>query len=167
MKPGIKKVTSGKTMRVATLFTGAAACAAAFAPAAYAANGHQAGLDGKKLTLGQHYGTLYGARPDDGPTSKSIQEASCATTPRWVHVVNGAHHECFGFHGTWAFSEEGYVDPVYVSKICGGNNYGWYVSALGRKGYYRQGTSYVPLPVSNMISIHISGWKGNDTCPAP
>jgi hypothetical protein len=37
MKPGIKKVLTGKTMRVATVFTGAAACTTAFLLGAMAA----------------------------------------------------------------------------------------------------------------------------------
>ena len=49
MKPEIKKAASGKTMRVATLFTGAAACAAAFAPAAHSADGIWAGLAARNL----------------------------------------------------------------------------------------------------------------------
>jgi hypothetical protein len=168
MKPGIKKIAPGKTKRVATVFTGAAACAAAFVPAAHAANGHQAGLDGKKLTLAQHYGTMHGARPDDYPASGSIEAGTCATTPRWVHVVDGIHHSCFGFHGTWKFSISGSPAFVDVSQICGGTNHGWYKSAGGRTGYYGPGKTYVHLPVTTMKSIHISGWsKGNTACPAP
>jgi hypothetical protein len=36
MNPGTSKLTSRKAMRVATVFTGVSACAAAFAPAANA-----------------------------------------------------------------------------------------------------------------------------------
>lgn len=171
MKPGIKKVASGKTKRVATVFTGAAACAAAFAPAAHAANGHQAGLDGKKLTLAQHYGTLHGARPDNHHTS-SITEGSCATTPRWVHFAvtanSGIYELCFGFRGTWVFSSRGVDLAVAESQICGGTNHGWYESWNGRRGYYGPGKTWVYLPVSNIKSVHISGWnKNNSACGAP
>lgn len=169
MKSGIKNVASGKTKRVATVFTGAAACAAAFVPAAHAANGHQAGLDGKKLTLAQHYGTMHGARPDDYAASGSIREGNCATTPRWVHFAasGGKSEVCFGFHGTLVVSSN-YVPEYRVSQICGGTNHGWYESWAGRRGYYGPGKTWVHLPVSNIKSVHISGWnKNNSACGAP
>jgi hypothetical protein len=42
MKPSIKNAMSGKKMRVATVFSGAAACAVAFTPAAMAGTGQPA-----------------------------------------------------------------------------------------------------------------------------
>jgi hypothetical protein len=168
MKPGIKKIASGKTKRVATVFTGAAACAAAFVPAAHAANGHQAGLDGKTLTARSLRGTVHGARPDSVGTSGSIQKATnCADTPKWVHLAKGTAEDCFGFPGVWSFSVGGLPGHVDVSKICGGNNYGWYASENGKVGYYHQGTTYAHLPVSTIRSIGIFGYKGTEECPAP
>jgi hypothetical protein len=169
VKPGIKKVASGKTMRVATLFTGAAAYAAAFAPAAAAGTvhaagaGHQARLDGRTLTALRLHDTMHGARPDD---SGSIGwTSSCTRFPHWVHIYSPAVHTCVGFKGTLDFVTD-LGQPIGASTICGGNNYGWYKSVGDRKGYYHQGTTYATLPVDNIKSIHISGWKGTDACPA-
>jgi hypothetical protein len=170
MKSGIKKVASGRAMRVATVFTGAAACAAAFTPVAHAATGHQAEPDGKGLALAQLQGMMHGARLDNNghAASGSIREVNgCAGTPTWVHLAKGAAGDCVGYKGTWSFSVDGLTGTISVSRICGGNNYGWYADANGSVGYYHQGTTYVTLPVDNIRSIGIFGWKGTDTCPAP
>lgn len=139
MKPGIKKVASGKTMRVATVFTGAAACAAAFAPAAHAATGF---------------------------TRTAIKETnSCGTVPRWVHLKNNILHvsQCYGFDGIT--SAGGFA----AASICGGNNSGWVVSFYGDATHFKPGNTFVHLPWPNnalLGSVEISNSQpaGHHAC---
>jgi len=162
MTPSIKKTASGKTMRVATTFTGVAACAALFATPAMAGAaqpnaarpGHQPRLDGKAL----------GLRP------LNTQLGHCFYSPTWVHFVRYNGDVCFGFVGTWS------VPPgsgLSTSSICGGNNYGWYAgwSKTGHGAFhtanFRQGTTFAHLPwpgTASITVVHISGWKGSDSC---
>jgi hypothetical protein len=132
MKSGIKKAASGKTMRVATLFTGAAACAAAFAPAAHAAT----------------------AKPDTEP-------ASCATTPRWVHVANSISEVCFGFKGTSHFP-----GLVYITAECGGNNSG---RLFGPQGTWNFGPGHTytrpKYSIFSGITITKSNAGPHSLCP--
>jgi hypothetical protein len=166
MKPAIKKALSGKTMRVATVFTGAAACAAAFTPAAAVAAtaqpGHQLRLD--RTTLA--------ARPDK--TSGSIREATCSLGRHtWVHFqdVVGTS-DCWGFRGTWSVSRDEYF---VADKMCGGNNVGSYggYPAAGRQNFYTAefgpGSTYVSLPnalPTHVTFVRIFGWSsGQVACP--
>jgi hypothetical protein len=137
MKQG-KNTAIAKTMRVATTFTGAAVCAAAFAPTATAATHRPAGVQG------------------------NIQAGPCSAHPTWLHVEWSTQSlECYGFSGTITFSS-----PIGMISQCGGNNYGWFNSK--RNLPFHQGTTYrtfgggLPYLVSK---IHISHWKGSDTCP--
>lgn len=162
MKSGINKVASGKTMRVATLFTGAAACAAAFAPAAVAgtghpaAVGHQARLDGKALALPWLHRAPEGLQPDTSPTN------NCGTTPRWVHVAYSPHKvSCFGFDG--ALSRH---PAVHFSRECGGDNRGHIAGPSGSWGFGPGHTyTYPPIRMISYISISNSHAATNQLCP--
>jgi hypothetical protein len=165
MKPAIKKAVSGKTMRVATVFTGAVACAAAFTPAATAATaqpGHQLRLAGAKR-----------AAPL-GKTKGSIREATCsADRQTWVHFQNAVGtSDCWGFRGSWTGSRGDYF---VADKMCGGNNFGSYggYSIAGRGDYYtaefEPGNTYVDLPngpPTYVTFVKIFGWSsGQVACP--
>jgi hypothetical protein len=154
MKPGIRK-----TLRVATTFTGAAACAAAFTPAAMAGTAHQARLGGKTITLPGHRGIRHGIRPDN--TGSIELTTSCGTVPHWVHLANAGSEICAGFKGTFSF----YRSPQIVTKECGGTNHGYLESPGGTKWDFYSGTTFTTPPFSLVSEIHISGWKGNDACP--
>jgi hypothetical protein len=162
MKPGIKKVASGKTMRVATLFTGAAACAAAFAPGAAAGTVHPAGtahharLDGKTLALPWVHRTMEGLQPDTVPTS------NCGTTPRWVHLAYSRHKvSCFGFDGRLRR-----ISPAHFSRECGGDNSGR-IYGPSRSWHFGPGNTYTypPVKIVSSISIRNSHAASNMLCP--
>lgn len=172
VKPGVKKAALGKTMRVATVFTGAAACAAAFAPAAQAATGHQAAPDGKTLTDARTLRVLRAAampgfQPNSSRVSGQISWTShCANTPKYVHLV-GASDYCVGHDGIWSFGPSWYP---FISRICGGNNSGSYENTSGEVAKFHPGTTYAHLPWKGdtlIRRIRIKKYTGNDECPAP
>ena len=155
MQPRIKK-----TMRVATTFTGAAACAAAFAPtaatAATAQHGHQIRLDG----------TRHGVQPDAGITFKSQCPGG---TSNWLHIAWAGNHgdACLGGVGSVSFS----THAPGIKGWCGGNNIGIILSRNGQHSYsFGHGTTYLynikpdPFPIGAVL---MDGWKGNDKCPPP
>jgi hypothetical protein len=140
----IKKAASRKTMRVATMFTGAAACAVAFTPAAHAAN-----LDPVR------------------PANTEWGDCQGANQSHWLHIVTNQSIFCLGDRGIINVGVHPYGLPVY--SYCGGNNSGWFLYS-GRELKFYSGTTYntyarnhdwVPLGV---ISVSISTWHGNDTC---
>jgi hypothetical protein len=156
MKPAIKKAPSGKTMRVATLFTGTAACAFAFAPAAVAAS------------TGQHAV----ARPDSGTTGNIKIEDCTPSRAHWVHFTDRGGSICFGDRGTWSGNRR----DAYVSanKICPGNNWGFYggYSASDGGAWYTgefapNGGRWPHLPnpgFTRLTLMHISGFSGSNQC---
>jgi hypothetical protein len=151
MKPGIQKITSGKRiMRVATVFTGAAA-AAAFTPAAMAATGHAAGT-------GPGTGVRTTALPDGG-TGKITFSAYCRNA-QWLHLEwsRGATG-CFGYSGVWNLG-----DDKPVSHECGGTNHGYvYYSNSHGAAPYGPGTGYRGFPYK-LTEISIQYWTGTDKC---
>lgn len=151
MKPRVKKA-----MRVATTFTGAAACAIGVGPAATAAtHTHQFPVMTPNI------------RPDNNTEGGSCKGG----TSNWVHMAYGypnTHDYCYGFRGAIR------VDFTY-SMICGGNNIGWYSgrSDSGRGKYvdatYHQGTTYARLPGAPLYvsAIGINSFSGTEKCPPP
>jgi hypothetical protein len=163
MKPG-KKSTAAKTMRVATTFTGVAACAAAFAPAATAVT-HPTDATGatipyRPVPVVKHLHRA-GTTPAF-PISGSIRSASCTTARKnWLHVqwysISGAGPflTCFGFKG--AFSTF-----IAMAKQCGGNNHGdFWPGPLT----YGPGTTYRNFNPRRFVSVITdSGWAGTNAC---
>jgi hypothetical protein len=157
-----------KSMQVATLFTGVAACTVGIAQAAYAmdaappAGGHTPNHPGQA------------ARPD-GRASGSIRYASSCFIPNidktWVHIsVNSLRSDdpyrsfCFGFRGSF----DG-PPGVGINAYCAGNNYG-YLMGLGGRSWstrFTQGTTYHKLVEPHLDNVQIDGWAGNDTCGRP
>jgi hypothetical protein len=133
-------------LRMATVFTGAAACAAAFTPTAAAATTATA----PKLLPG------------------NIEEVDCtAADSHWVHLywLPSSDHgpTCLGYKGTKL------VDHWFAS-FCSGNNYGWisYLSYYGGHYVSRFDTPLAAPSISSpfyVIELHISGYGGNSTCP--
>jgi len=154
MKPGIKR-----TMRVATTFTGAAACAVAFNPAAMAGTarpvqpGHQQDL--RRVAI-----------PDNRRLSGSIRSGACAA--EWLHIgVNGTGPVCIGYKGLLDMSP--YPN---MHSFCGGTNSGyiWGNGTLGWSYYhFEPGTYFWHLPKSipwfYVSEVGIAGWRGSDKCP--
>jgi hypothetical protein len=165
MKPDYKKVASRKAMRVATVFTGAAACVTAFAPGAAAYAGHYAAI-GQPGHLARLDSKGLEAQPDTR-VSGNIQSGACGGRPNWVHFEIGAATICFGSKGQWEDYDPGYRE----SKICGGNNFGWYSGKSENSRYntagFHPGTNFVhlPWPGSTYITyVVISSWAGTQRC---
>jgi hypothetical protein len=152
-----------KTMRVATTFTGAAACAVGFGPAATAAT-HVP--QQTREWHGQHLprGMTPQIKPD-------FEGGSCkGGTSNWVHLAWGYPNTldwCFGFRGSAV------IDGSF-SMICGGNNIGWY-SGISPGGSpvthatFHQGTTYARLPGAPLYisRMGITSFKGTDKCSPP
>jgi hypothetical protein len=158
MNAATRKTTSRQAMRVATVFTGAAAAAVGFAPAALAAPGHAATQD--------HPARANGKAQAMAPAS-SIRSAGC-TTNTWLHVeyFSSFRELCraFGFAGKM----KPLSAPLEMSAQCGGNNYGTFFSSQGKKTTYGPGTTYREF--SNPISVSyvsIRKWSGTDECAWP
>jgi hypothetical protein len=146
-------------MRVATVFTGAAAAAVGFAPAAMAApvdaaaQGHLAQANGRAQAM----------RLD----ANSIKSSGC-TTNTWLHVeyFSPVRELCkaFGFAGKM----KPLGAPLEMSAQCGGNNYGTIFSSQGKKTPYGPGTTYreFSLPIS-VSYVSITHWNGTDKCAWP
>jgi hypothetical protein len=169
MEAGITKTASRrrKAMRVATVFTGAAAAAVTFAPTAMADTGQVAQPAGRTMAL----------RPLDrrGPVYGSIKEAaSCGNTPHWVHldgwdpngITGGSFRTaCFGFKGLYDMSSGIAGHPWLVTAECGGNNHGFLNYNYANAQSFNVGTYYRNEHSLSMNSVFIGGWAGNDTCP--
>jgi hypothetical protein len=137
------KPSTRRAMRVATVFTGAAAAATGFGPAAMAAPVHQ-------------------AQPAFGKISGSIRDGSCRSEPHWLQLaqrIPGTQISCiaYGFRGEW--SEGG----AFISSQCGGTNYGFLKFTSGKTISYGPG-NYFRAINKDMRLITIDGWTGNDNC---
>jgi hypothetical protein len=164
MKSRTKKGVARRTMRVATAFTGAAAGAAAFMPAAMAGTAHQAGVMTFKLRDG---GTLYAKRLANSPNSIQMTQ-DCAAVPRWVHVEISHSMYCFGYHGTMiVWGELGHLSN-HPSKECGGTNNGYLSGISGAYWGFGPGHTYTDPKIGQTVAVHISSWPGpnTDTCAA-
>jgi hypothetical protein len=146
-----------KSMRVATIFTGIATCAAgmAYGGTAQAAT-HTTVTHTPKLTQ-------RAVRPAGRNVSGSIQEVSECGNNTWLHVfsiVNEGRFMCFGYKGTTSASNE-----TGAAAECGGNNYGWMDSVAGYRFFdFGTGTTFHTLSWPHLSYVHISGWTGNDVC---
>jgi hypothetical protein len=147
-------------MRVATVFTGAAAAAVGFAPAALAAPGHAAAQ--------AHPARANGKAQAMAPDANSIRSAGC-TTNTWVHIE---YSELFrttlcravGFEGRMKLKS---ADLAMYAQ-CGGNNVGTIYYSGGKSLSYAQGTTYRPIsPTLFVSSVSILYWKGTEQCAWP
>jgi hypothetical protein len=150
-----------KKLSVASVFTGAAACAAAFTPtAAAAATAPGTATRADTLT----------AAAADNPLPGNITEINCtAADAHWFHLYWPAYSDhgptCLGYEGTKD------VDHSYV-EYCAGNNYGWltYLSVNG--AYYTssfypgQETHQINSSTFYVLSVHISGYTTSGSCPS-
>jgi hypothetical protein len=144
-----------KAFKVATVFTGTAACAAAFAPAAGAA-------------------TTAGTQQVEPATS----HRNCVIGPRTTSMVfwwlSTANHgpTCVGGANNRGLRTTLGVD---YSKFCGGNNYGYVYgpsfASLQSNGtvitgrfHFHPGTGTAALGGALVDSVLITNWSGTDTC---
>jgi hypothetical protein len=145
-----------RSMRVATIFTGIAACTMAMA---YGGTAQAATHTPVKNTP---KGTGLTNRPAYA-TSGSIREVVSCGSNTWLHVESEDNFGsfCFGFYGTSVPTNE-----VGMYAQCGGNNFGWLSSADRTPIAYGTGTTYRTLKWPHLDHVHISGWTGDDTCYA-
>jgi len=129
-----------RAFKVATVFTGAAACAAAFTPATMAG----------AATTGQ-------MKPDT-----SVRECyKSPTTSAALWYRASAHH------GPICFGGANHAGPVYLSyayftRFCAGNNSGsYYRDGTGPVSFSRGNMKTVNAGVG---SLTISKWYGSDHC---
>jgi hypothetical protein len=156
-KPRTRRARTRRAMRVATIFTGVAACTGGVAQAA-----HAQGIRPET------------ARPAASHTG-SIRIANLCgyygTDKNWEHVSTTSYNDegyqylsmCFGYRGA-------YESPPYtgVRAECGGNNHGYLVGLNGgyaRSFWFGPGTTYYGLYWSHLYTVAISGWAGADACP--
>jgi hypothetical protein len=130
--------------KVATVFTGAAACAAVFTPAAMAATTAKTQLI--EVDTGHH---------------------NCAVGPRTTSTVfwwlSTAHHgpTCVGGEPDYRVGTN--LGGTYFASVCPGNNYGtiYYTDGL----YSGYSPSEQRGPVDGYVkSVNIWSWSGGDTC---
>jgi hypothetical protein len=155
-----------KSFQMATVFTGAAACAAAFAPTAGAATA--------STTPVARAGAVT-ASTSPAIRASIVSKECGAGTNTWVHVYfpAGADHGpvCFGDRGDTG------VSNIILAGLCGGNNSGWIngysTDHLGAKYiHFVRGTgernfSQWPNVHGNLYVtfVSISRFSGGDTCP--
>jgi hypothetical protein len=133
-----------KTMVVATAFTGAAACAAAFMPSAALATTQQAARPDLKFNVGCVDGTS-----------------------DWLHfavIQPGPQSYCFGWsrndNSSTNFTQQAY---------CGGNNFGYFAGSNEQAGqpevvHFRDGSTWAAASEFHVVEVHISRYSGNDGC---
>jgi hypothetical protein len=172
MKPAIRKTSALRAMRVATIFTGAAAAAVAFTPTAHAAQAD--GKGGRTVTHGP-LNRSGRERPMDnwGKVSGNIVESygpDCE--PHRTHIsgtrsrLTGPYHSnmCFGNRGTFDTSSGFLHRPTAILGECGGNNWGWLNSNYASAQSFREGKTYRFENSYRLNSITINGWSGTDNC---
>jgi hypothetical protein len=156
MNTATRTTISRKAMRVATVFTGAAGLAVAFAPTALAAPGHAP-------TQG-HSARAIGKTQSSSELTATIRSAGC-TTNTWLHLQYQSTIrdlcKAFGYRGTMVPDSS-----VYMSAQCGGNNYG-YILFRHTSLPYGPGTTYRNVTPGHVSAVTISGWTGTDKCAWP
>lgn len=160
MKPSSRRTASGKTLRVATTFTGAAACAVAFAPAATAGTHPRTAQTGHRVLM-------------MGPDTVVVKNHCPAGTSDWLHLAYigvGTGDICFGYSGSHYFGS----DPFSIRSFCGGNNTGkiWGYNSQGREQSipFGHGDTYAKVPGGNnflVTRVSLFGWGGTDHCGPP
>jgi hypothetical protein len=158
MSTATRRAASRKAMRVATVFTGAAATAVAFAPAALAAPGHAPAQGHTALVNGK----TRAVRPET-----TIESKGCGTSDvHWLHI---SYASFFRSHLCKAFGFAGYkADGQDMQAQCGGNNYGTIFSSKGTDIGFGPGNTYRTFnPRKNISGVSIYYWSGNDQCAWP
>jgi hypothetical protein len=159
MSTATRRVASRKAMRVATVFTGAAATAVAFAPTALAAPGHAPTRGHTALVNGK----TRAVRPD--VDSGSIKSKGCGSSDvHWLHIQYESLFQrklckAFGFRGVKLVSQD-------FSAECGGNNHGtifWNTGSLP----FGPGNTYRSVTRRNISAVSILFWSGTDQCRWP
>jgi hypothetical protein len=171
------RTKTGKSMRVATLFTGVAAMTVGLTQAANA-QGDAKPVAKSALKHSARVGQTI--RPYASRESGSIQyDDNCGnarTHPNWQRTAvaspvspnnpDGSYGTgmsvCVGFKGTLA-SPPG----IGAYSECGGNNHGWLDGENKGKAvnfHFLPGTTYANVDWSHLYVVVIDSWTGTDTC---
>jgi len=166
MDAASSKSRSKRSMRVATIFTGVAACTVG--AATQVANAQDAAH-----RAARHTSTRAGRAEPDSRVYGSIRYAylcgARGSDRTWLHYATYDSYYtpdtswCFGYFG---LSES--PPGVGIYSQCGGNNHGLLVgvTAAGHKWStsFGPGTTYRKLNEAHLTAIFINSWTGNDKC---
>jgi hypothetical protein len=164
MSTATRTTASRKAMRVATVFTGAAA--AAVLPSAAMAG------TATPVRPTDHIEALRPANSSGKVYGSIRRQPQCdfpgATKPQWVHIIGvgagGSTETCFGFAGLWDVSG-GLANEWTINYECGGTNFGA-LNPLTDSQSFGPGTGYRKEHGFHMNSIDIFAWSsGGKTCP--
>jgi hypothetical protein len=158
-----------RSMRVATLFTGAAAATVGMTQVANAQDvAHPAHKPTPKHIAGQVRPAI--TKLGNIKSSWACAEYSTPRNPTWLHAVydsvqnHASYSYCYGGKGS-------IVSPhgTGITYECGGNNHGLLVgySDGGTKSWsfrFRPGTTYAHLNRGSLYLVAIWSWSGTDKC---
>jgi hypothetical protein len=148
-----------RSMRVATIFTGIAACTVGMAYGGLGYGGAAQAATVKHTPKGIGLANKPAHR-----ISGNIEEIVSCGTNTWLHVESEVYRGsfCFGFRGK---SEP--TNEVGMYAQCGGNNYGYLSTPTSHRAtpFYR-GTTYRVLKWPHLDYVVINGWGGTEKCPA-
>jgi hypothetical protein len=143
MKSSTSK-TPRRAMRVATTFTGVAACAFAMAPTAMAATGHQTEVKDNTIR----------------PLNTANGNCEGANQSHWFHMGTTATVTCYGGRGS--AHPGGYV----INSFCGGNNIGYFTGNRKRVNFgIGDFWAHIPSAPYAVSKVVISSWSGGTKCP--
>ena len=168
MDAASRKLRSGSAMRVATLFTGVAACTVGMTQVANAQDTHPAGRASAK-----HIDTpIHSPSTNYGSIRSTTNCAEHGVDKTWLHVSTthiyppvsySYNSDCFGFAGNLHSTAN-----TGIRAECGGNNRGYLFGRYSKGGSWSlgfgPGATYRTYVQSHLNDVMISGWTGNDTC---
>jgi hypothetical protein len=147
-----------RPMRVATIFTGVAACTVGMTQVATA-------QDIRPQATARPAGAIYGdIKYVSKCAYKGVDGTDLHVSTSWpMPYSNVVFSDCFGERGE-------YLSPVGIGvrEACGGNNHGWLTGVnAGRSQSYwfAPGTTYHTIFWSHLYVVDINSWSGRDTCP--
>jgi hypothetical protein len=128
--------------KVATVFTGAAACAAAFAPAAGAATTAKTQL------------------MEPGAFHKNCTGGSTRSVHFYYPMAADHGPTCVGEAGSTS------LGGTHYSSVCTGNNNGFFLHSGLQYDFHRsQWIYFVSPPVQPVTKVYITGFSGVSKCP--
>jgi hypothetical protein len=162
------KSTSRKSMRVATIFTGAAALTVGVTQVANAQDiAHSVGKGASKHIQR----TVHPAGKVDGSIRYYSDCGALGVHDEYMHYSTSVSYGggvliytsyCFGYYGV-------YVSPpgAGIRRECGGNNHGYlygYEKGDEWSETFGPGTGYKNIFKTSLYGVVINSWTGADTC---
>jgi hypothetical protein len=159
MDTGSTKSKSSKSMRVATIFTGVAACTVGVTQVANAQDFTHAAPEHIARPAVSRHGSI-----------RSVSHCGLkGTNPTWVHAywyaasLETSISMCYGYDGDIT-SPPG----VGITYECGGNNHGSLDGYTDGKLWlhdYGPATTYTHLNKGSLWQVGVWSWTGDDKCP--